>query len=173
MVNVMAAPKGNDYWTFRETHGRPLTYATPELLWESCVEYFEWVKANPLQEEQAAHYQGEVKKYELTKMRAMTVAGLCLHLGIDRKTWDEYRKRDDFSPVTTRADEIIRTQKFEGAAAGLLNANLIARDLGLADRSELTGKDGEAIKVKSDIELGRRIAFALAKAARAADVPKD
>ena len=32
---------------------------------------------------------------------------------------------------------VIRTQKFEGASAGLLNANIIARDLGLSDKTEL------------------------------------
>ena len=31
-------------------------------------------------------------------------------------------------------DSIIRTQKFEGAAADLFNANIISRDLGLVDR---------------------------------------
>ncbi|MDC9826565.1 terminase small subunit, partial [Devosia sp. ZB163] len=44
-----------------------------------------------------------------------------------------------------RVDEIIRAQKFEGAAAGLLNPNIIARDLGLADKQELTGKGGSPL----------------------------
>ena len=33
-------------------------------------------------------------------------------------------------------------QKFAGAAADLLNANIIARDLGLADKQDLTNSDG-------------------------------
>ena len=33
--------------------------------------------------------------------------------------------------------QIIYTQKFEGSAAGLLNPNIIARDLGLNDKQEL------------------------------------
>jgi hypothetical protein len=44
--------------------------------------------------------------------------------------------------VTTRVDEIIRTQKFQGAAADLLNPNIIARDLGLSEKSEITGANG-------------------------------
>jgi hypothetical protein len=82
---------------------------------------------------------------ELPKMRAMTVAGLCLFLDISQEAFGDYRAREGFSDVTTRVDDIIRTQKFTGAAAGLLNANIIARDLGLADKSELTGKDGGPI----------------------------
>jgi hypothetical protein len=33
-----------------------------------------------------------------------------------------------------------REQKFTGAAAGLLNGNLVARELGLADKAEVTGE---------------------------------
>ena len=44
-------------------------------------------------------------------------------------------KRDEaFSELTAMIDSIIRTQKFEGAAADLFNANIISRDLGLVDR---------------------------------------
>lgn len=39
----------------------------------------------------------------------------------------------------TRVEQIIRQQKFEGAAAELLNPNIIARDLGLADKKVLGG----------------------------------
>ncbi|RCZ57579.1 DNA-packaging protein [Escherichia coli] len=35
---------------------------------------------------------------------------------------------EDFCGVTTRAEDIIYDQKFSGAAADLLNANIIARD---------------------------------------------
>jgi len=41
--------------------------------------------------------------------------------------------------------------KFEAAAGGLLNPNIIARDLGLAERTELTGRDGEPIKTQLDV----------------------
>lgn len=68
-------------------------------------------------------------------MRAMTLSGLCLFLNITRETWGQWRKLDDFSDVITQAEEVIYSQKFAGAAADLLNANIIARDLGLADKS--------------------------------------
>jgi hypothetical protein len=38
--------------------------------------------------------------------------------------------------VITRIDKYIYNQKFEGAAAGFLNPNIIARDLGLADKTD-------------------------------------
>jgi len=134
----MAAPAGNQFWKARSSHGRRPIFANPDALWSAAVEYFEWVEKNPLKEAQAFAYQGKVTIKDLPKMRAMTIAGLCLFLDISRDTFAEYREREGFSGVTTRIDDVIRTQKFEGASAGLLNPNIIARDLGLAEKSEVS-----------------------------------
>lgn len=138
----MAAPKGNQFWKARSTHGRAPIFATPEALNSACLEYFEWVGKNPLWEAKAFAFQGKVTVKELPKMRAMSIGGLCIFLDIERKTWADYRVREDFIPVCSRVEETIRNQKFEGASAELLNPAIIARDLGLADKTELTGKDG-------------------------------
>lgn len=132
----MSAPKGNQFWKARSSHGRKPIFENPEQLWEVCTEYFQWVEDNPLQEEKLFAYQGKITRETANKMRAMTLDGLCLFLGISDQTWRDYRKREDFLGVITRAEQIIRVQKFEGAAADLLNANIIARDLGLADKKE-------------------------------------
>lgn len=133
----MPAPVGNKFWEARSSHGRAPIFGSPDELWTACVEYFDWVEANPLYEAKAFAYQGDVTVKDLPKMRAMTVSGLCIFLDISVRTWAEYREREDFTPITTRVDEIIRTQKFQGAAADLLNPNIIARDLGLAEKSEV------------------------------------
>jgi len=132
----MSAPLGNEFWKARSTHGRRPIFPDADALWAAATEYFEWVEANPLKESQAFAYQGKVTVSELPKMRAMTVAGLCLFLDISQQAFGEYREREGFGEVTSRIDAVIRTQKFEGASAGLLNPNIIARDLGLADKSE-------------------------------------
>ena len=162
----MPAPKGNRFWEMRSSHGRDPIFKTPEELWSAAVEYFDWVVANPLYASETVKFQGKATLTEVPKMRAMTVAGLCLFLGISQQAWSEYKQRKGFGEVTSRIDDVIRTQKFAGAAADLLNANIIARDLGLADKSELTGKNGGPIETKStdDLELARRIAFILAQA---------
>jgi hypothetical protein len=142
----MAAPVGNKFWEARSSHGRAPIFASPEDLWTACVEYFDWIEANPLYEDKLVTFQGMAKHEPCAKMRAMTISGLCIFLDISPKTWAEYREREDFTPITSRVDEIIRTQKFQGAAADLLNPNIIARDLGLADKSEVSGKDGAPIE---------------------------
>jgi len=132
----MAAPKGNEFWKMRSSHGRAPIFKTPDDLWDAAQEYFQWVHDNPLAEDKVFSYQGETFHDTQYKMRAMTVEGLCLFLDITLPTWMEYRKREGFTNITSRIDYIIRQQKFTGAAADLLNPQIIARDLGLKDSSE-------------------------------------
>ena len=132
----MAAPKGNKFWEARSRHGRKPKWDDLDQLWEACVEYFEWVEDNPLKASELVKYKGKFKTAKVAKMRAMTISGLCIFLGISQETWCQYRAKEDFSELVTRVDEIIREQKFTGAAAGLLETNIIARDLGLIDKTE-------------------------------------
>lgn len=158
----MAAPKGNQFWKARTKHGRDKIFASAELLWEACAEYFEWVEENPLYEAKAFSFQGESWIESIPKMRAMTQSGLCLFLGIDGSTWHNWKNGDDkdFINVITQAEEVIRTQKFSGAAADLLNANIIARDLGLSDKSahEHTSPDGSMSPKSVDATLVESLA---------------
>lgn len=135
----MAAPKGNKFWEARSSHGRNPIFKNSEELWNACLEYFEWVEANPLKEEKATQYQGAFVKDTVEKMRAMTIGGLCIFLDISEDTWANYREKEDFIGVTKKVEGIIRNQKFSGAAADLLNANIIARDLGLEDSKKISG----------------------------------
>ncbi|EMH6405725.1 TPA: DNA-packaging protein [Providencia alcalifaciens] len=151
----MAAPKGNRFWEARSSHGRDPKFKSPDDLWGACCEYFQWVEDNPLWEMKAFSYQGEVTQEPVAKMRAMTISGLCLFLDIADSTWQLYRAREDFMVVTTRAEKVIYDQKFSGAAADLLNANIIARDLGLKDRQEVedvTPDKGDRDKRRSRIK---------------------
>ncbi len=100
-------------------------------------------------------YQGEIIKANVPKMRAMTISGLCTFLDITRQTWGTFRSMEGFSDVTSRAEDIIYDQKFSGAAADLLNANIIARDLGLKEQSQVedvTPDKGDRDKRRSRIK---------------------
>ncbi len=134
---VMAFASNNEYWRLRSSHGRKRSFSSADALWSACVAYFEWVEANPLYSTQVMKFQGEATLVKVPKPRAMTIEGLCLHIGVSRETWGQYRKPDhDFSDVCSEVEMVIRTQKFEGAAADLFNASIIARDLGLVDKRE-------------------------------------
>lgn len=155
---------GNKFWMARARSGPPLKYENAEDLQKDCIKYFEWVDNNPLMSAEKVTHQGHGSTFLVPKMRAMTVVGLCNFLGIRRSTWYSWKsegelKREDLMDIIAWAEEIIFQQKFEGASADLLNANIIARDLGLAEKKELTGADGGAIQFANltDEELERRI----------------
>lgn len=134
---------GNRFWEARSSHGRNPLFTDPDALWDACCEYFVWNAENPLYEDNLVTFQGSATHVPLAKMRAMTIAGLCMFLDIDDSTWRGWKKdRADLIAVITRAESVIYRQKFEGASASLLNPNIIARDLGLADKQELSNPDG-------------------------------
>ena len=130
--------------------GRPRTFESPEEFLQAAMGYFRWAELNPLYEVQAHAYQGDVTKTKMPKLRAWTVDGLCLFTGIDDTTLCRWRKEpefENFRNVVSIVDKALRDQKFAGAAAGLLNASIISRDLGLKDASEISGPKGGAIPV--------------------------
>lgn len=140
----MKFQKGNKLWEFRNKHGKDHKF-TPEELWNEFLGYCEWIEKHPLLEDSVNFYQGKPTHEPITKMRAMTIIGFCLFADLDTVTFYEYRKQSDYANITTRIEQCIREQKFTGAAAELLNANIIARDLGLVDKKDLT-TDGEKIE---------------------------
>ena len=126
------------------TVGRARTFETPNDLRESCLEYLAWAHANPLQEEKHFCSAGQIMTAHISKPRAVTIVGLCLHLGIHRHTWQNYHISEEFDLVCDEIEDRMKQYKFENAVAGLMNPTLIARDIGLVDKQEidLSSKDG-------------------------------
>lgn len=140
----MAAPEGNEYWKLRSKDGRDKIFETPEILLSACNEYFDWVQDNPLKSSEIVKYKDYAELMEVPKMRPMTIEGLCNFIDISVDCFKDYEKRNDFIVVTKRVRQVIYNNKFEGAASGFLNPNIIARDLGLSDKQE-TNHTGEII----------------------------
>ena len=147
----MAAPKNNEYYLLRSKHGRDTEY-TPESLLEKANEYFNWCLENPLKEQKTFHSNGVITQAEENKMRPFSLQGFCNYAEIVKQTLLNYEKIEvteessqehkqkakGFLDVTTRIRGIIENQQFEGAAAGFLNPNIIARKLGLTDKKDVT-----------------------------------
>ena len=135
------------FWRARSSFGRRPKFETPAELWKACSEYFEWVDANPLWEDKLVSYQGEARHVNMRKMRAMTIGGLALFLDMSVVRWKGFAEKDGFDEVVQRAEEVIRTQKFQGAAADLLNANIVTRELGLADKKDVTVEQTTTLEI--------------------------
>ena len=136
---------GNRFWEARSTHGRKPIYSDPEVLRDACFQYFEWVHNNPLMSIKPMTEDKLITDHPVSHLRAMTIAAIARFVGMTHETWIKYREKSDFSEVVKEAEAIILEQKLTGAAAGLLNSNIIARDLGLKDSSAVDVKIPEGL----------------------------
>lgn len=151
----MSAPTGNQFWKLRSKHGRDKLFSTPDQMREAIFEYFESIDSDPYFKAEAktvniGDYQSQIAIARLPVMKPYTIQGLCRYLDCNVSYFSEFEqnlkgKADEiskgFSEVITRAREVIYENKFSGAAAGFFNANIIARDLGLRDQSEVNVND--------------------------------
>jgi len=131
----MAAPLGNKFWLARASCGRNPKFSDPDKLWDMCVEYFNWANENPLYEEKAFAFQGNITKTSVALARVMTLTSMCMFIGLSLDAWSQYRERPDFVGVCKEAEQVIREQKFAGASSGQFNPMIIARDLGLREQT--------------------------------------
>ncbi|WP_443945578.1 terminase small subunit [Pedobacter sp. AW1-32] len=142
--------------------GRPFKFNPKqfELAWQ---QYFQWVDDNPWYKSEAVKsgdLAGTIIK--VPTARPYSEIGFCafhdlgekyltnLSKNLDDKALDgvSEEEHDQLKGVLTQARARCYAQKFEGAAVGAFNANIIARDLGLADKKETKhtlkiGKDAE------------------------------
>lgn len=116
--------------------GQPPAFKSPDEMWDKALEYFKWCENNAIEEGKVFNNQGEIIPAQVPHMRAMTQAGLCAFLNISISSWHNYKNRAEFLEITSLIESVMFEQKFSGAAAGVLNASIIARDLGLVDKSQ-------------------------------------
>lgn len=148
----MAPPKNNQFWKKRSKHGRDAIFSSAQILEGESCKYFDWVDKNPRYRTEQKKgsvilpkdFDGNLAKVDgatvnMPVMRPYSMAGLCIFLGVSKNYFREFKKRasDDFLEVIEWIEMVIYTQKFEGAASGLLNANIISRELGLIDKMGL------------------------------------
>ena len=129
-------------WEGKPKRGRQANYGPAENLTMVAVEYYKWVKANPIIATELVKYKDYTELVEVPKLRAMTIKGLCIFLGIVEETWQTWRDMDMYKEVCSHIQNVIYEQKLTGAAADQLNAQLISRELGLADKKEIESPKG-------------------------------
>lgn len=143
----MGAPQGNQFWKLRSKHGRDKLFNSPDAMWEAACEYFEYVDNNPEYESKpmavsvGSNQGSEIEMAQIPHKQPFTIQGLCLYLGCSSSYFRNFKnsdrgKEEDYASVIEKIEETIYNQKFSGAASGFFNANIIARDLGLADKAE-------------------------------------
>lgn len=147
----------------------PMPAYTPDTLWAKFIDYMEWNEKNPLMEAEARavsngmNMGSDIEIISIPKMRAMTIRGFCMYAGVVFDTFMKWRRGDlqqgNLKYVCEVISDIIHTQKFEGAAAGLLNALIISRDLGLVDKTLNENITATSVPLNKEdiIEISKRL----------------
>lgn len=140
----------NKFWrAASDLAGRPRIFETADQLRAACEAYFDWTDDNPLYRDELVTFQGRSSHEPVALMRAMTLRAMCQHMGISERVWKKWRDdREDLRDVIEWAESVIYCWKFEGAAAGQLNPMVITRELGLAEKSELSGPGGGPLRTQ-------------------------
>ena len=125
--------EGNEYWKLRNDWTNPKKF-TPEELLEEALSYIAWAANNPIVVEKAF---GTGFIHQNKMPRALTFSGFCVYANLSRTTLTEYEGRIEYAPNLTHIRNLFFAQKFEGAASGIFDSNIIARELGLSDKQEV------------------------------------
>ncbi len=157
---------GNQIWKLRSKHGRDKLFASPDLLWEAAIEYFQWCDEHPIirYEQKKGTTNIKVDKdtdmsdlkesmnnlVEIPSRRPYLIQGLCLYIGADSEYFTNFEnsqkvkvERDssdlvasDFLRICKLIRETINRQKLEGGLSQEFNPTIVARICGLVDKQE-------------------------------------
>lgn len=158
---VLKPPKlaGNDFWKRRSSHGRKPKFANADDLLDAVCQYFDDTVATPIEVPVHKSVGGVMEWVIECRPRPFTKEKMCLFIDVGLSTWDGWRNpngehfREDLSGVIQYAEQTCRSQAFDLAAAGLVNANIISRYLGLADKHDHSSGDGSMTPAPTVIEL--------------------
>lgn len=148
-------------------------WTKPLDLLEQFEAYMTWNEANPIKVKE----RFGIDLIEVEKPRIMSIRAFALFMGMSEKalktrienSYIEWSKVEMTKELVAQLKEVhniiidsCNNQKFSYAAVGIFKENLVIRDLGLADRTEvqapiagqLSAADVKAISDKLDEEFG-------------------
>jgi len=137
--------------------GRPRTCKTPQDLRKKFLDYLEDRRGRPLEEIETDNviYKGEnsqFREHRKDHPQLLSIADFCIYMGRNRCWWNELP--EEFSIVKKDISDYLETYQLKGATAGVFNANIISRLLGLADKKEIVA-DGIQVIVNNKEEKGK------------------
>jgi len=119
------------------------SFKNKEELWAAACKYFDHVQNNPIIKKEfikTGPYAGQ--QVEVEAPRPFSWSGLNVFLTTNGITTSMYRYRyndgdayADYQDVIKLIDDVMFTQKFEGAVVGIFKENIISREIGLAEKT--------------------------------------
>jgi len=131
----------NDFWKKRILHGNKTDY-TPEQLLKAFFQYVKWNNENDFELKEKSNSTSSKDSKDTNKVktlqRPLNREKFNAFLGKRNRYFQQLKssKKTDFSNVIEWIENFIDSEQFEGAAAGIFNANIISRKLGLQDKSQ-------------------------------------
>ena len=133
--------------------GRRKYIATPELLYHHFKDYEKWCKTNPRKENYWSNRQE--KEITVSRERVMTWEGFEVYLNKNKiiVNIDDYKankdnRYSDYANILRTIGGEIWEDKFSGAVSGIYKENIIARELGIKDRQDITTGDKPITKIE-------------------------
>lgn len=136
----------NQLWKLAKGGRRAIISDATEL-WQKAVNYFEWCDGNPLTKGELVKHQGDAEEFAVTLGRPYSMDALTIYAGVSasyfRTRKGELGDKAELNTATPAEldlldtialiENVVRNQRFEGAAVGLFKENLISRVDGYAD----------------------------------------
>lgn len=121
--------------------GQPRNLESPEQLWEHFEGYVKYEKDHPFTKREYVGKDGRAEDTDLLApltMEAFKSYMWDIGVGcIDRYIKNSNEAFNDYVPIITRIKDKIFAHNFKGASGNLMKENLIARQLGLKEQSEV------------------------------------
>lgn len=158
---VILAREREGWYTGGRLGGVEEMFNDPEKLRLAAIMYFDWAESNRIlvgEMVKGGLMAGEI--YTVPYYRVFSISGLAVYLGLGVQKFNRLCRRPELVDVRDWIDSVIRAQKFELAAAGAINPNLIAKDLGLdgVNAEHVPGGTGVNIEVRnSEAEKGVKL----------------
>ncbi len=118
-----------------------------EALWKHFMAYIAESDDSPLKEQKAFSTKSGLVYAEVNKLRPYSIDAFLNFMGMAKSTWVKMR-REETETLMVETMELIESvvsdQMFQGAAAGLLNANIVSRRLGLVEKTEVVNHGSSA-----------------------------
>ncbi len=125
-------------WQVKASVGVDKIFATPSIMLQAAEEYFTWCDNNPMNKAEAKVVDKCVEIIEIPLKRPYSWVGFCLFCNVNTRYFDTFKRQqrenaEEFNAVIASIENYIYRQKMDGAHLGHFNANLVSRELGLAD----------------------------------------
>lgn len=135
----------------------------PHDLFRLIVEYFKWAEDNALVVGETASYQGEVTEHAIHKPRIFTISSLALFCGITESIYIRWRDDPVYADVIAFADSVIKEQKYQLAVNGVINPNLISKELGIDKPTTITVESRSTAIASTEQEMKAAVESVLDK----------